>query len=220
MYKLILSLFVCTISLEGAAFFQCIESAKHLGQCPGGYVPYDANRVRLNSGAFYNASYLVDGGESYIIAQSPQDNTEEAFWEMIQQERVRVIVSFDGSDLPRKGEIRMVGDSLVRCIDERFEKITSQQGLYKRYYLVASGSERRGVIGLELASNAQPLRSTLNTLVQKVRKLNHIGQPVLIHSTTGVGFTGDYITAAARKERNIELVESQRYELFSKIARR
>lgn len=206
-----LFLFTSTL-MFGSNLFQCLEGLSHISECAGGHLPYDANRVRLNSGAFYNASYLMRGGEAFIVAQTPGENSEEAFWETIAQEKVRVFVSFQEGDGMQKGERRLFSALHVRCIDERVEKLRSGEYLLQRYHIVCSGDGKMGVI--ELALSQEPSDAMLRLVHARASSCNIEGHPILLHSQNASGPIGKYIAKTAEKGVDTKLIGAQRYALF------
>jgi len=204
--------FSTTIAFSNV-LFQAVEGLQHLSECAGGHLPYDANRVRLSSGNFYNASYLVRGGEAFIVAQTPEEVSEEAFWETVAQEKVRVIVAFDEGESLQKGEKRLFSQFHVRCIDERGERLRSGEYLTQRYHILTTGNGRRGVI--ELSLSEKPSASMMRLVHKRIMACNVEGHPILLHAKTASGPIGKYIEVTAEKGVGREQISAQRYALFN-----
>jgi len=71
-----------------------------------GIVPYDISRVKLGKEDnplkdYYNASYINGwkGPRMYIVAQTPLPHTRDDFWQMITEQKSRILINIHPSGL-------------------------------------------------------------------------------------------------------------------------
>lgn len=201
-------------------------------------VPYDYNRVPVTPGYkitgdteasdYINASFVSDvfteSPRVYIAAQGPGPDTTPAFWSLVWQYRVSLVVMLtscvETSDSgmggmvkcsqywpDNVGDIRKFGDIQVQL----FDRAEAPNYCVRKLDVTRSskgglGGEDNGRVIVHLQMTDWPDRSApgggdpghLVTLVQLTHVLlnthNTGGGPLLVHCSAGVGRTGTFIS--------------------------
>lgn len=190
-------------------------------------VPFDSTRVRIlppykisgdvDASDYINASFITDvthsADKKYIAAQGPGEDTTPAFWQMIWQYDIRVVVMLtavlescgvkcntywpDGL-----GEMRKYNDLTVQLFD-----VAEAPTYVVRKFDLSHPSASRSRVIVHIQYMSWPDRTTpssceeLIQLVQLTRVMYNqysnkgcdTPSPILIHCSAGVGRTGTYI---------------------------
>ncbi|KAL4240657.1 Protein tyrosine phosphatase [Mactra antiquata] len=202
-------------------------------------LPYDENRVRLSQGTdsdYINASHVrIELGTSicdYIVCQGPLPETSDAFWEMIWQEKVTVIVMLtldveamkvkchrywpDSVDVPidvcdGKLRVSLLYQNCLDDFDVRNILIENNESGETRclYHLNYTTWPDHGT-----PTSALPLLQCL--------RLSHLYRsegPIVVHCSAGIGRSGTFVTVdlvLAHIERGIEF---DIFEIVKKLRR-
>jgi len=193
-------------------------------------VPFDANRVQVHPykvdgdrepSDYINASFISDQltgyPRKYIAAQGPGEETSPAFWSMVWQYQVRVVVMLtnlvEGCGFPslkcalywpdKVGDCRRFGDLEVQLFDcaeaphyvvRKLDVSHKKEGTSRVVIHIQFTSWRDRGVPVEPGHLVQ--------LVQLTRVLSQVGPsedrgerepPLLVHCSAGVGRTGTFI---------------------------
>lgn len=207
-------------------------------------VPFDANRVNVQPykivgdrepSDYINASFVTDqvsgAPRKYIAAQGPGDETSPAFWSMVWQYQVRVVVMLtnlvEGSGYPSLkcalywpdtvGDTRRFGDIEVQLFDKaeaphyivrKMDVSHKKEGTSRVLIHIQFTSWRDRGVPVEPGQLVQ--------LVQLTRILHtQCGEegPLLVHCSAGVGRTGTFI-CMDQLMRSVEAATSQSIDIF------
>ncbi|GLV35403.1 Protein tyrosine phosphatase 52F [Carabus blaptoides fortunei] len=191
-------------------------------------LPYDETRVILNvtnssSSDYINASYIqgYSGNNEYIAAQGPTEATCPAFWQMILEQNVRVIVMLtqcveNGKDKCYKyfptvvEEYDLNNDIKIECIEEQLFTVYN-----RRTFKVVKNKVAKKIIHLQF--NLWPdfdVPDDVSKMIEfheTVKEIN-MKKPslILIHCSAGVGRTGtliaiDILTQNIRDKRKVDI---------------
>lgn len=207
-------------------------------------VPFDSNRVPVQPyrtdgdkepSDYINASFVCDhvtgAPRKYIAAQGPGEETSPAFWSMVWQYQVRVVVMLtnlvEGCGYPSLkcalywpdtvGDTRRFGDIEVQLFDKaeaphyivrKLDVSHKKQGNSRVVIHIQFTSWRDRSVPVEPAQLVQ--------LVQLTRVMHtQCGEegPLLVHCSAGVGRTGTFI-CMDQLVRAVETGSSQYIDIF------
>ncbi|KAK4298161.1 hypothetical protein Pmani_029475 [Petrolisthes manimaculis] len=176
--------------------------------------PYDESRVILRKfKAFYHSDYInasyIHGhkkAKMFIAAQGPLNNTRQAFWRMVWEKQVHIIVMLttcvqNGVEKCYKywpGESETLEYSLEQLTVTSLKEIVNSHFVARKFSLVKKGKKPRDVYQYHFVawpdmgcpSSPDHLLSFLN----QVKKAQPpAGHPIVVHCSAGVGRTGTFI---------------------------
>ncbi len=198
--------------------FLTAEAKNKKGNRYSDVLPFNENRIKLNSGQYINASRVtVPEGATYICAQGPiqeyNHHTFDEFWEMVWQENVPVIVMVTdlkerdkekcGKYWPECGYRRVkFGDVGVECVSEQVRYAGSaskeEEGLTLRTFKITKDNEAKIVHQLKYEKWADQGIANLDLVNKMIDDTNVLrselmDKPILVHCSAGIGRTGTFI---------------------------
>jgi len=223
-------------------------------------VPYDYNRVPVSPAYkiagdtdpsdYINASFVSDvftgSGRKYIAAQGPGTDTTPAFWQMVWQYEVQVVVMLtnctEGSGLhsvkcnkywpDNVGDSRKFGDIQVQLFDRAEAPNYCVRKLDVTKCRGAGADTSRVIVHLQLTDwpdrSAPGSPGHLVTLVQLTQVLvatqsggtpsqaTPTRGPLLVHCSAGVGRTGTFISVD-QIINNMDAVASSELDIFHTV---
>ncbi|CAI8039974.1 Receptor-type tyrosine-protein phosphatase S, partial [Geodia barretti] len=180
--------------------------------------PYDTSRVTLKSipgelGSDYiNASFISGyGGNKYIAAQAPLNETIDHFWRMVWEYEIEAIVMLTKCvEMTREKSAQYWPESLSETITpgDRLSVTLSSSTPYAEYHvrklLVKHLTESdKSVTVTQFHYTAWPDHGVPDNVMSVIRFIRHVrklfpaasqDQPLLVHCSAGVGRTGTFIT--------------------------
>lgn len=172
--------------------------------------PFDHNMITTVS-EYINASPMPIGSHRYIAAQGPRKNTVDAFWEMVWNEQVSLIVTVTnerevwGTEehfkfdrfWPEEETRNHRGYTLAKVRQETLKSWNDgrQECLVAREIAVHNGDEKRSCIHLEMQNwpdNGVIQPDSLIELVKQVDRYKADGS-IVVHCAAGIGRTGTVI---------------------------
>ncbi|XP_067928931.1 receptor-type tyrosine-protein phosphatase kappa-like [Watersipora subatra] len=177
------------------------------------FVPYDYNRVHLNSTDaeedtdYINASYIYDSSSPaseprYIAAQGPLPSTINDFWKMIWQERVKCIVMLTDMYSYNKVDcVKYWHDTYTLCGNIHITTKSCHETLHytiTQFILTKAGRKRSQEVQHfrfhNWASDAMPDPVGLLNFQRRVHSYaGTLAEPTVVHCCTGSGRTGAYL---------------------------
>jgi len=192
-------------------------------------VPFDANRVPVQPykvdgdrepSDYINASFIPDQltgyPRKYIAAQGPGEETSPAFWSMVWQYEVRVVVMLtnlvEGCGFPslkcalywpdKVGDCRRFGDLEVQLFDcaeaphyvvRKLDVSHKKEGTSRVVIHIQFTSWRDRGVPVEPAHLVQLVQLTRVLGAQPSEDRSEREPPLLVHCSAGVGRTGTFI---------------------------
>ncbi|CAI8036774.1 Receptor-type tyrosine-protein phosphatase S, partial [Geodia barretti] len=180
--------------------------------------PYDKSGVILKSipgelGSDYiNASFISGyGGNKYIAAQAPLNETIDHFWRMVWEYEIEAIVMLTKCvEMTREKSAQYWPESLSEIITpgDRLSVTLSSSTPYAEYHvrklLVKHLTESdKSVTVTQFHYTAWPDHGVPDNVMSVIRFIRHVrklfpaasqDQPLLVHCSAGVGRTGTFIT--------------------------
>lgn len=172
--------------------------------------PFDHNMIPTMS-EYINASPMPIGSHRYIAAQGPRKNTTDAFWDMVWNERVSLIVTVTnerevwGADehfkfdrfWPEEEPLHHRGYKLSKVRQETLKSWNDgrQECLVSREIALHNGHETRSCIHLEMQNwpdNGVIQPDSLIELAHQVDRHKADGS-IVVHCAAGIGRTGTVI---------------------------
>jgi len=192
--------------------------------CKNRYVdvlPYNHSRVvldpKVGSSDYINASLvtLSEFGQTYIMAQGPLDETVDAFWHMVWQQRACVIVALvQVYEAGRKKcaaywpavrqQITMEGGLAVKCLQQRV--LQQPAGTIERMFelsLKGKGSYR--VVQLHFGrwpdygvpADASEVADLVQACATERQRSRYPESPMVVHCSAGIGRSGCFVAVDA-----------------------
>jgi len=180
----------------------------------GNIVPLNSTRVKLQplknekgliEGSDYvNANHIKIGERKYIATQAPLPNTIEAFYRMIWENNINVIVMLtklvEAARL--KADLYIPEDIPVKYGDIQVEAVSKEQA-QEQYVLtklkIKKGNETRDVLHYQYITWLDHMTPHPESILHMMEKVNSDGntktqQPAqLVHCSAGIGRTGTWI---------------------------
>lgn len=172
--------------------------------------PFDHNMITTLP-EYINASPMPIGSHRYIAAQGPRKNTLDAFWNMVWNEQVSLIVTVTnerevwGTEehfkfdrfWPENEELHPRGYKLSKVRQETLKSWNDgrQECLVAREIAIHNGEEKRSCIHLEMQNwpdNGVIQPDSLIELAHQVDKHKANGA-IVVHCAAGIGRTGTVI---------------------------
>uniref|UniRef100_A0AC34RF79 Receptor-type tyrosine-protein phosphatase N2 n=1 Tax=Panagrolaimus sp. JU765 TaxID=591449 RepID=A0AC34RF79_9BILA len=186
-------------------------------------IPYDENVVTTENG-YINASKIFDSDPkhcSYIVTQAPMESTIPAYWEMIWEQGVALLVNLCEMDecekyWPDEGS-QVYGSFEVNLVSEH---IWSENYVVRSFYLKSlKTNETRTVTQFHFLSwKKNQVPASNKSLLEFRRKVNKSyrgrASPVLVHDLNGAGRAGTYclidlvITRIGKGVKEIDMAAS------------
>jgi len=192
-------------------------------------VPFDANRVTVapykvdgdrEASDYINASFISDlhtgHPRKYIAAQGPGEETSPAFWSMVWQYKVRVVVMLtnlvEGCGYPslkcalywpdKVGDSRRFGDLEVQLFDSaeaphyivrKLDVTHKREGTSRVVLHIQFTSWRDRGVPVEPGHLVQLVQLTRVVGGQCGEERSEVEPPLVVHCSAGVGRTGTFI---------------------------
>lgn len=198
------------------------EATKPKNECHNRYrdiLPYDSTRVKLKKGGYINANWVkgFEADREFIATQGPKAETARHFWEMVIEQKVKVIVMLCKLQETNKrtGMVRMMcndywplGESSIKTIEsdgvlDPITLTTTEEkdfgGYIRRQITVTDKSgHHRKVTHFQMTSwpdyGVPNNRDDVFNLIKEYRRVTKNDKaPIVMHCSAGVGRTGTII---------------------------